>query len=114
MTNGLNELATVGGVAATYSSKGVLTTDPTTGMAYGYSPENLLISAPGTTFNYDGLMRLSQVTGASSAQFAYDGTDMIAEYQGGSVQEGPLRWGGPSASGHSNEARQLLRSSRTH
>jgi hypothetical protein len=37
------------------------------GPAEARPAENLMITAPNTTFNYDGLMRLYQVTGADRA-----------------------------------------------
>ena len=53
--------------------------------AFGYSSENLLTAAGGpssATLAYDPLLRLRQVTGAATTQFAYDGLAMIAEYDG--------------------------------
>jgi len=83
VANGLNQLTSIGGSATTHDTKGNLTTDPTTGKTYGYSSENLLTSASGgATLGYDSGMRLHQVAGASTVRFAYDGFDMIAEYDG--------------------------------
>src|SRR5206468_2644136 len=79
VTNGLNELVTVGGTAAAYDSKGNLTTDPATAKTYGYSSENLLTSASGgVTLAYDPLLRLYQTVGAATTRFMYDGFDVIA------------------------------------
>jgi RHS repeat-associated protein len=55
--------------------------------AYTYSSENLLKTAPGgATLSYDPLGRLHQSVGAGlTTRFLYDGTDMIAEYNGSNV-----------------------------
>jgi RHS repeat-associated protein len=79
--NGLNQQATVGGVAAAWDTKGNLTTEPQSGRTYGYSSENLLTSASGgVTLTYDPALRLSQTVGAATTKFLYDGADAIAEY----------------------------------
>jgi RHS repeat-associated protein len=84
--NGLNELATVGGASATYDAKGNMTLDPTTGRTFGYSSENLPTSAAlggvTTTLGYDPMMRLYQVAGSTTTRFAYDGVDLLADYNG--------------------------------
>jgi len=81
--NGLNQQVTIGGGAATWDSKGNLTTDPTIAKTYGYSSENLLTSASGgVTLGYDPQQRLYQLAGASTTRFAYDGVKAIAEYDG--------------------------------
>ena len=86
VTNGLNQLSTVGGVAATHDLRGNLTTDPTSGNAYAYSSENLLTSATvggnGVTLTYDPLLRLTQVAGTATTRFGYDGTDTLVEADG--------------------------------
>ena len=57
VTNGLNQLSTVGGVAASHDARGNLTLDPASGNSYAYSSENLLTSATvggnGVTLAYD-------------------------------------------------------------
>src|SRR6185503_19537551 len=63
-----------------YDTKGNLTSDGTN--TFGYSSENLLTSAPGTTLSYDPWMRLSQVAGTTTSRFAYDGVNLIADYDG--------------------------------
>lgn len=81
--NGLNQQITIGGAAATWDSKGNLTTEPQTSKTYGYSSENLLTSATGgVTLGYDPALRLYQTVGASTTRFLYDGVDAIAEYNG--------------------------------
>ncbi|HKU70227.1 MAG TPA: RHS repeat-associated core domain-containing protein, partial [Burkholderiales bacterium] len=86
VTNGLNQLSTVGGISAAHDPRGNLTTDPTTGNAYAYSSENLLTSATvsgnAVTLAYDPLLRLTQVAGTASTRFGYDGTDTLVEADG--------------------------------
>ncbi|MDQ3520086.1 MAG: polymorphic toxin-type HINT domain-containing protein [Gemmatimonadota bacterium] len=83
VANGLNQVTSIGGGATAHDARGNLATDPTTGKTYGYSSENLLTSASGgMTLAYDPQMRLYQVAGASTTRFAYDGLDIIAEYDG--------------------------------
>jgi RHS repeat-associated protein len=80
-SNGLNQYTSAGSATFTHDSKGNLTSDGTSN--FGYSSENLLTSGPGSnTLTYDPEMRLYQVAGASTTRFLYDGTNMIAEYDG--------------------------------
>jgi RHS repeat-associated protein len=77
--NGLNQYTAAGNATPGYDAKGNLTNF--WGRSYGYSSENLLTSATGTTgLSYDPAMRLYQVNGATAVRFGYDGTDMIGEY----------------------------------
>jgi RHS repeat-associated protein len=83
VANGLNQLTSIGGAATAHDANGNVTTDPTSGKTYTYSSENLLTGSTGGTaasLAYDPLLRLYQVTGASTVRFAYDGLDIIAEY----------------------------------
>jgi RHS repeat-associated protein len=83
IANGLNQLTSIGGVATAHDTKGNLTSDPASGKNYTYSSENLLTGSTGGTsasLSYDPLLRLYQFAGASTVRFAYDGLDMIAEY----------------------------------
>jgi RHS repeat-associated protein len=61
-----------------------LTSDGTN--TFGYSSENLLTSATvggvATTLVYDPLLRLYQTASGTTARFAYDGLNRIAEYNG--------------------------------
>ena len=83
-SNGLNQYSAAGPASFTYDSKGNLISDGTN--SYTYSSENLLTSAPGSTsLAYDPAKRLYQVTGATTTRFAYDGVNMIAEYDGSGV-----------------------------
>jgi RHS repeat-associated protein len=80
-TNGLNELTTIGSTTPTYDSKGNMTYAG--GTTYSYSSENLLTSSSGgAALTYDPARRLYQVSGgtAGTQRFAYDGSDLIAEY----------------------------------
>ncbi|HEY1606692.1 MAG TPA: RHS repeat-associated core domain-containing protein [Allosphingosinicella sp.] len=82
-TNGLNQLTTIGATVPTYDSKGNMTYAG--GTTYSYSSENLLTSSTGgASLTYDPEKRLYQVSGgvAGTQRFAYDGTSLIAEYDG--------------------------------
>jgi RHS repeat-associated protein len=78
--NALNQYTAVGSVSPTYDARGNLTNFGTG--SYGYSSENRLTSAPGSvSLSYDPMGRLSQTSsGAGTTQFAYDGDQLIAEY----------------------------------
>jgi RHS repeat-associated protein len=78
-SNGLNQYTIAGSANFTYDTKGNLTSDGTN--IFAYSSENLLTSAPGSTsLTYDPALRLYQLGGVSTTRFAYDGIDMLAEY----------------------------------
>lgn len=80
-TNGLNQLTAVGSTAPIYDSKGNMTYGG--GTTYTYSSENLLTSSSGgASLSYDPALRLYQVSGgvAGTQRFAYDGTNLLAEY----------------------------------
>jgi len=78
--NGLNQLTAAGATALGYDTRGNLTTSGTNTLSY--SSENLLQSGPGgATLGYDPAMRLYQTVGGSvTTRFAYDGVDLIGEY----------------------------------
>ncbi len=79
--NGLNQVTTSGGATLAYDGRGNMTNDGS--KSYGYSLENMLVSAPGgVTLAYDPALRLYQVAGATTTRLLYDGPDMIAEYDG--------------------------------
>jgi RHS repeat-associated protein len=94
-TNGLNQLLTVGGAAASHDGDGNLTTDPTTGRTFAYDSENKLVSSTlagvTATLSYDPLGRLYQVvTPTSSRRFLYAPDESglpqaIGEYDAGNV-----------------------------
>lgn len=83
-SNGLNQYATTGTATLSYDARGNTISDGTT--SYCYSSENLLKSAggnctgPTTALSYDPAMRLYQIAGTTTTRFAYDGTNMLAEY----------------------------------
>ncbi|HEU4962153.1 MAG TPA: RHS repeat-associated core domain-containing protein [Sphingomonas sp.] len=79
-TNGLNQYTVSGGVSLGYDTRGNLITSGTN--SYTYSSENLMKTGPGSTsLTYDPLLRLYQVTqGSTTTRFAYDGLEMVAEY----------------------------------
>ena len=80
-SNGLNQYSAAGSASLTYDTKGNLTSDGTS--SFTYSSENLLTSAPSSTsLSYDPAMRLYQIAGAATTRFAYDGQNMLAEYDG--------------------------------
>ncbi len=88
VANGLNQLTatTPGGgqvsvPTLSYDNKGNLTGIGSN--SYAYSSENLMKTGPGgVSLDYDPLGRLYQTSGGSTTRFQYDGTDMIAEYDG--------------------------------
>ena len=82
--NGLNQYTAAGGASFSYDSRGNLTSDGTN--TYSYDSENRLVSASGShsaTLAYDPLGRLSQITtGSATTRFLYDGSQLVAEYDG--------------------------------
>ena len=89
--NGLNQLITAGAGAGalsfTYDARGNLTASGSS--TYTYTSENFLKSGPNAAaLTYDPLGRLYQTSKGSAAtttRFAYDGGDMIAEYNASNV-----------------------------
>lgn len=82
--NGLNQVTAAGGTLLGYDGRGNLTSSGSD--SYTYSSENLLKTAPGTTLSYDPSLRLYEVAGMSATtRFAYDETDMVAEYSGANI-----------------------------
>jgi RHS repeat-associated protein len=79
-SNGLNQYTAAGTATFSYDTRGNLTSDGTN--TFGYSSENLLTSARGVTLSYDPWMRLYQVAGSSTTRFAYDGANILADYDG--------------------------------
>jgi RHS repeat-associated protein len=82
--DGLNRYVQVGGANYGYDGRGNLTSDGTN--TYTYDVENRLLTASGptpVTLLYDPLGRLQQTTaGANVTQFLYEGTNLVAEYNG--------------------------------
>jgi YD repeat-containing protein len=86
--NGLNQYTTAGSASYTYDGNGNLTSDGTN--SFGYDAENHMISATvggvASTLSYDPLGRLWRITNASSDnRYVYDGTDMVAVYNGSTL-----------------------------
>jgi RHS repeat-associated protein len=82
--NGLNQYSAVGGVTYGYDTRGNMTSDGTN--SYTYDVENRLLTASAptaVTLSYDPLGRLQQaMVGATPTQYLYDGTKLVAEYDG--------------------------------
>ena len=80
--NGLNQYTTVAGQGLTYDGRGNTTNDTT--KTYTYDSSNLLTSSSnGAVLTYDPTGRLlSAAQGGVTTKFLYDGTRMIAEYNG--------------------------------
>jgi RHS repeat-associated protein len=77
-SNGLNQYTASGSVSPSYDSRGNLTSAGA--VTYGYSSENLLKTAGSVTLSYDPQKRLAQTSGSTTTLFAYDGEDLIGEY----------------------------------
>ncbi|HZF27542.1 MAG TPA: RHS repeat-associated core domain-containing protein [Gammaproteobacteria bacterium] len=99
--NSLNQYSTAGSVNPSHDARGNLTNFGTG--AYGYSSENLLTSAPGSVaLTYDPLGRVYQISGATITRFAYDGNELVAEYNSsnqllrryvhGPTEDEPIVW----------------------
>ena len=70
-----------GGTSLTHDTRGNITAIG--GSSYGYTSENMMVTAPGSvTLADDPLLRLYETVGGSTTRFAYDGVSMIAEYDG--------------------------------
>ena len=85
VADGLNRIMSAGGAGFSYDARGNLTSDGTN--SFTYTAENLLKTAPGsTTLAYDPLGRLYEtVKSSTTTRFEYDGSDLIAEYNGSNV-----------------------------
>jgi RHS repeat-associated protein len=77
--NNLNQLKTAGATTLTYDSNGNLTTDGAKTFVYDIEHRLTQETASGTTLSYDPAGRLYE-TGPSTVRFAYDGIDLVAEY----------------------------------
>lgn len=86
--NALNQVTSESGRPLGYDQKGNLTSY--NGVTYGYDVQNKLTTVVDTTaspaasssLSYDPTDQLEQVSGPSTARFAYDGADLIGEYDG--------------------------------
>lgn len=80
--NGLNQYASAGATSFTHDAKGNLTSSGAD--SYTYSSENLLLSAPSSvSLAYDPLLRLYE--SSVGRRFAYDGGNIVAEYNTSNV-----------------------------
>lgn len=77
-SNGLNQLTTSGSLPLTYDSKGNLASDGVN--SYSYDAANRFTGISGVTLSYDPAGRLYETAGGSTTRFAYDGVDMVGEY----------------------------------
>ncbi|MBX3593785.1 RHS repeat-associated core domain-containing protein [Sphingomonas sp.] len=78
---GLNQYSAAGGTGFGYDGRGNLTASGSDGFAY--SSENLMTAKTSVTaLSYDPLLRLYE-SSASGRRFAYDGGNIIAEYDTG-------------------------------
>ena len=70
-----------------YDGRSNLTNTGTRAFSYDYSNRLKTVSG-GLSYSYDPLSRLYQQTaGSTSTQYLYDGSDLIAEYSGSTVQK---------------------------
>lgn len=77
--NGLNQYSGATGVTFGYDTRGNLTTSGSS--TYSYTSENLLKTGPSSAvLSYDPLLRLFQASQTVTTRFAYDGADLIGEY----------------------------------
>ncbi len=84
--NGLNQIASAGGVGFAHDGRGNMTSDGV--RSYTFDADNKLTSqVGGATLAYRPTGDLAQLTSATGVvtQFAYDGGDIIAEYNGSGV-----------------------------
>jgi RHS repeat-associated protein len=83
--NGLNQATTAGSKSVGHDGRGNVTSIGSD--AYSYTAENRLITGPGgATLQYDLLGRLYSISKSGvTTQFLYDGTDLVAEFNGAGV-----------------------------
>jgi RHS repeat-associated protein len=82
-TNGLNQYTASGAITPTYDARGNVETAGAS-TYYIYNSENMLTSSWNqASLNYDPLLRLFQVSGATATRMLYDGDTLIAEYDTG-------------------------------
>ena len=79
--NGLNQYTASGAASLSYDSRGNLVGDGS--RSFGYSSENMMVSAWPRSLIYDPFGRLVQLdTAAGFDRFGYDGASLIVEYDG--------------------------------
>jgi RHS repeat-associated protein len=77
-SNGLNQQTGSGSLTLTYDSKGNLASDSVN--SYSYDAANRFTGIFGVTLSYDPAGRLYETAGEATTRFAYDGVDMVSEY----------------------------------
>lgn len=85
--NGLNQMTAQPAGSISYDAKGNISA-VTGGATYAYDAANRLTTASGptaSTLTYDPLGRLAQIVGAATTRFAYDGGEIIGEYDASNV-----------------------------
>lgn len=83
--NGLNQYTSVAGTALTHDSQGNVTFNGAKTFSYDHS-NRLKTVTGGISYSYDPAGRLYQQTvGSTNTQYLYDGSDLIAEYNGSTV-----------------------------
>ncbi len=89
-TNGLNQYTSLGPASFTYDADGNLTSDGS--VTYSYDAENRLTAASGAktaSLLYDPLGRLVRIHDGNTANarwFVYDGSALVAEFDGSGAQ----------------------------
>ena len=94
VTNALNQYTSNSAIGFTYDPLGNLKSSG--GTYYCYSSENRLTAvalnsactSPSAVLSYDPLLRLSRVQGSVTTRFAYDGLDVIAEFDDSGILKG--------------------------
>ena len=77
-----NASSVSGSLSLTYDGRGNLANDGTNGYSYDVLNNLLTMNTSSATLTYDALGRLASTTGSSTTQFAYDGGQVIGEYDG--------------------------------
>jgi RHS repeat-associated protein len=83
--NGLNQYTGVGAITPTYDTRGNLTSAGST--TYAYDSDNALTGVNGYTnlLSYDPLGRLYDISVGTTRRMAYDGQNLVAEYNSSNV-----------------------------
>jgi YD repeat-containing protein len=79
--DGQNKTTASGSLSLTYDGRGNLSSDGVSSYTYDIA-NHLLTKSTGVTLTYDALGRLVKTSGSAVTQFAYDGDQLIAEYDG--------------------------------
>lgn len=84
--NGLNQFITSGATALAYDGRGNLNTSGSN--VYTYNSENRLLTGPASAvLSYNPLGQLAKISaGGLATRFAYDGSNLMAEYSNATLQ----------------------------